>query len=234
MAQQRVWVPLGGTSRRYQNRRTGEIISRRQYDKRYGLLRRQGFRSYEAKAKAFKQRDPVPALLRPAPGRRAVPVVRTLDDFKKAWSKTVQATRKTKHVYVLFAKAKKWQQKLIDHSGHPDIVVEIRMGFPGAMFDNSVITPYLRFLTQWGIRHYRQYLSRKGKRGDRVGMWVGYDFPTATGVAEVISTPVPEQPLSNLSGTQFPIDEQVTLFFVAMVYADPKVRGVLLRILRRR
>jgi hypothetical protein len=234
MARQKVWVPLGGSSRRFINCRTGQIISRRQYDKRYGNLRRQGYRSYEAKAKAAKQQAPVQAAMRPARGRRAVPVVHTVEEFKKAWSSVVKAKRGTEHVYILIGKARHWQEQLMGKVSRPDIVVDIRMGFVGVNFSQSVVTPYFEFLSDWGTRHYRQFLERKGKPGDRVGVWIGYDFKESAGKNEVITTPVREQPLSILSGEPFAIDEQIVSYFVEMPSIDAIVRGVMLRILLRR
>jgi len=228
------WVPVGGSSRRYRNRRTGETISRRLYDKRFGNLRRQGFGSYEAKAKAAKQQAPVRAAMRPARGRRAVYVVRSVEEFKKAWSAVVRSRRGTEHVYVLIAKARHWQEQLRGKVSRPDIIVDIPMGFVGANFSQSVITPYFEFLTTWGVRHYRQFLERKGKPGDRVGVWVGYDFEVSGGKKEAITAPVREQPLSILSGEPFAIDEQIVSFFVDMPSIDARVRGTMLRILLRR
>jgi hypothetical protein len=232
----RVWQPLGGSSRRYRNRLTGEVISRRQYDKRVGNLGRQGFTSYEAKAKAAKSNAPDRVAMRPARGRRAVHVVHTLEEFKKAWSAVVRSKRGTEHVYVLIAKSKHWQERLIGRVSRPNIIVDIPMGFDVARFDDSPITPFLRFLSSWGIRHYRQFLERKGKLGDRVGVWVGYDYLISGRKNEAISIPVREQPLSILSvdGETFGIDEQISLFFVEMDSIKPKVRGVMLRILIRR
>lgn len=44
------WVPMGGAARRYRNVKTGEELSRRQYDRTFGALGREGFHSYEEKA----------------------------------------------------------------------------------------------------------------------------------------------------------------------------------------
>jgi len=231
---ERVWVPLGGSSRRYRNRLTGEIISRRQYDKRYGTLSRQGYSSYEAKAKAAKSNEPVQAAKRPARGRRAVRVVRSLDEFKKAWSAVVRSKRGTTHVHVLFAKSRQWQHRLMGRVSRPNIIVDIRMGFDGARFDDSPVTPFFRFLTDWAIRHYKQFLSHRGKLGDRVGVWVGYDFDTSAGKKEEVRIPVREQPLAILSYYLVGIDKQIASFFVDMQSIEPKVRGVMLRILIRR
>jgi len=230
----RVWQPLGGSSRRYRNRLTGEVISRRQYDKTVGNLGRQGFTSYEAKAKAAKSNAPERAAMRPARGRRAVYVVHTIEEFKKAWSTVVRSKRGTGHIYVLIAKSKHWQQQLIGRVSRPNIIVDIRMGFDGAKVDDSSITPFFQFLTNWGIRHYKQFLSRKGISGDRVGVWVGYDFDTTGGKKETMSAPVREQPLSILSGEPFSIDGQIATFFSEMPSILAKVRGVMLRILIRR
>ena len=59
------WVRLGGKSQRYKNRKTGEEISRRQYDKLKSPL------SYEARAKHNKLLNPGEQLLRPARGRKS-------------------------------------------------------------------------------------------------------------------------------------------------------------------
>jgi len=229
-----MWEPLGGSSRRYRNTLTGEIISRRQYDKRFGNLARQGYASYEAKAKAAKSSTPVQAARRPARGRRAIHVVRTLDEFKKAWSTVVRSKRGTEDIYVLIAKSSYWQQRLMGRVSRPNILVDIRMGFDGASFDRSPITPFFRFLTDWGIRHYKQFLARRGKPGDRVGVWVGFDFDTPAGKQEEVRIPVREQPLSILSGEPLAIDEQIAAYFVAKESIEPKVRGVMLRTLIRR
>jgi len=241
-ASQRVWQPLGGSSRRYRNRITGEIISRRQYDRRFGNLARQGFTSYEAKAKAARSADSVRAAMRPARGRKSksVRVVRTLEEFESAWGAVVRSKRGTGHVHVVIGDSKIWQERLIGRVSRPDIIVEIQMDFEGAMFDRSHNTPYFRFLSDWGIRHYDRYLKRKGKPADRVGIWVGYDFEETVGekkvIKEVIQTFVREQPLSILSveGVTLGIDEQISSAFVEMESIDPIVRGVMLRILIRR
>lgn len=56
------WEPLGGTSRRYRNVETGQILPRRQFDKLRGI-------SYEKKAEYSRARDPAAFYLRPARGR---------------------------------------------------------------------------------------------------------------------------------------------------------------------
>lgn len=59
------WISLGGKSRQFKNTETGEILSRRQYDKLVGRI----VGSYEKKAKENKLKNLEEALARPAPGR---------------------------------------------------------------------------------------------------------------------------------------------------------------------
>ena len=70
-ARQREWIAQGGKTRGFVNANTGQRISRRQYDKRFGALKRGGYVSYESKAKAARKRNPVRQALRPARGRRS-------------------------------------------------------------------------------------------------------------------------------------------------------------------
>lgn len=63
------WKPEGGKSRNFVNKKTGEVISRRQYDKHYGAIR--AFGSYEEKAKHFKDIQGGAQLLKPARGRKS-------------------------------------------------------------------------------------------------------------------------------------------------------------------
>lgn len=60
------WKYLGGSSRQYRNEKTGEVISRRQYDKRFGSLKKRGVTSYE---KGAKLSAPEVVASRPAKGR---------------------------------------------------------------------------------------------------------------------------------------------------------------------
>ena len=57
------WIPLGGKSRNYKNTETGQILSRRQYDKLTKGI------NYEQKAKANKKANLEQAVARPARGR---------------------------------------------------------------------------------------------------------------------------------------------------------------------
>ncbi|MHB1222395.1 MAG: hypothetical protein ACYC0J_10405 [Gammaproteobacteria bacterium] len=64
------WARLPG--RRFQNTKTGEIISRRQYDKQYGRLAEKGFSSNEAQAKANRIKDETEFHSKPARGRTSL------------------------------------------------------------------------------------------------------------------------------------------------------------------
>lgn len=66
-----IWKPLGGSSRNYVNLETGEILSRRQFDRRYGSLAKANFTSYEKKAQANKKLDIELQKSRPARGRQS-------------------------------------------------------------------------------------------------------------------------------------------------------------------
>ncbi|MGH7237137.1 MAG: hypothetical protein ACREGF_01230 [Candidatus Saccharimonadales bacterium] len=63
------WVRVPGRGRYFKNTKTGEVITRRQYDRRFGRLAARGFASNEAQAKANKAANPAAQLLRPARGR---------------------------------------------------------------------------------------------------------------------------------------------------------------------
>lgn len=47
-----MWQKEKGSANRYINTDTGETISRRQYDRTYGVLKKQGFTSYEQREKS--------------------------------------------------------------------------------------------------------------------------------------------------------------------------------------
>ncbi len=66
------WKRLSGKARRYQNNRTGEIISRRQFDERYGRLAKQGLKTNEQQAKVNKFREGIEQLAKPARGRTKI------------------------------------------------------------------------------------------------------------------------------------------------------------------
>jgi len=51
-------------TRGYTNARTGEVLSRRQYDKRFGTLAREGFSTYEAEARARRAKGLAPGAAR--------------------------------------------------------------------------------------------------------------------------------------------------------------------------
>ena len=62
---------LGGKTRRYENKKTGETISRRQFDERYGRLKQKEFATPEQQAKINKELNYVEQQKRPARGRKS-------------------------------------------------------------------------------------------------------------------------------------------------------------------
>ncbi len=66
------WQSQGGTSRNFIDLDTGEVLSRRQFDKRFGALAREGFKTYEQKAAAAAKREGYEQLAKPARGRSSV------------------------------------------------------------------------------------------------------------------------------------------------------------------
>jgi len=84
------WKSLGGTSRKYLNTETGEIISRRQFQKiKEGI-------SFEAKAKKNKQENLKLALSRPAHGRKKVSSEFELEERLKAAQVKAESDRVNK------------------------------------------------------------------------------------------------------------------------------------------
>ena len=80
------WKPLGGTSRKYVNTSTGEILSRHTYDLRYGALREH--KSYKKKSEVNRKKNPKLSAARPAPNRPSkVPEYRVENDAIQLRSK---------------------------------------------------------------------------------------------------------------------------------------------------
>lgn len=89
---------LGGSSRRYANIKTGEIISRYQYDKLFGSTKEFGGNTH-LKAKLNKLANPDLAAQRPAPGRKgkAQPADRW---FSKGLNLSPVDGKKSQHVVI--------------------------------------------------------------------------------------------------------------------------------------
>ncbi len=71
---------MPGRAERFANLETGEVISRRQYDKLYGRLAAQGLSSNEAQAKRNRKTEGAAQLLKPARGRSSA---RKLGEFER-------------------------------------------------------------------------------------------------------------------------------------------------------
>jgi len=65
------FVPIkGDKTRKYQNTKTGEVISRRAYDQKYGVARQ--FGSYETKSKTNASINPLEHFARPSRGKKSM------------------------------------------------------------------------------------------------------------------------------------------------------------------
>ncbi len=66
------WQSQGGTARNFWNLDTGEVMPRRQFDKTYGALAKQGFKTYEEKAATNLRAEGQEQLAKPARGRSSL------------------------------------------------------------------------------------------------------------------------------------------------------------------
>lgn len=95
------WKYLGGSKREYVNLETGELLPRRQYDKRFGSLAKGGFTSYEQKAKANRKLNSLLAQARPARGRPSTvkeTKIRLEAEKKLTHAKGLRPLTKNKHL----------------------------------------------------------------------------------------------------------------------------------------
>lgn len=95
--------PLGGKSRNYVNEKTGEILSRRQFDKLRDIF-------YEKKAAENKAKDQLEQLARPAKGRKSVRKVTPA--FKKS---------------IVEARAEKQAEEIAAEKARKDMAAKVRM-----------------------------------------------------------------------------------------------------------
>ena len=96
------WRSLGGSKRERVNVNTGQIISRRQYDQRFGILAAKGQGTYERKAKESKQRNPTLAAARPARGRSSSLEVTKFEQMGKNLRVSKHANKKGVREYAKF------------------------------------------------------------------------------------------------------------------------------------
>lgn len=94
--------PLGGKSRNYVNEKTGEILSRRQFDKLRDIF-------YEKKAAENRAKDQLEQLARPAKGRKSVRKVAPA--FKKS---------------IVEARAEKQAEEIAAEKARKDMAAKIR------------------------------------------------------------------------------------------------------------
>ncbi len=115
---------LPGKANQYIDLETGEILSRRQYDKRYGKLAKEGFTSYEQKAKANKQKDELKQLERPA--RKRTSILKVEPELRKEIAQKRQEQRELTRI-----------QKAINRANHKKVRVPQKVSIsnfkPGKM-----------------------------------------------------------------------------------------------------
>lgn len=84
------FVRLPGKGRYYRDTDTGVIITRRQYDQRYGRLAGTGL-NYDSAAKKAKQDNPIAAELRPARGRKKPEFLKQINEETRKNRQKLQA-----------------------------------------------------------------------------------------------------------------------------------------------
>lgn len=155
------WKALGGKSRQYLNERTGEVLSRRQFDKLAGRLP-QG--SYEKKAAANKAAAPGVAAARPARGRRsALSLSKTLNKEQTAAAVKRYAGSKAldrSHYATFNPRTRSYGTATITRH-HPMLAGEADDGDDGRAIDEAIAIVATveaiatRFKTMRGVESYR-------------------------------------------------------------------------------
>jgi hypothetical protein len=114
------WVRIPGAARQYQNTETGEILSRRQYDQRFGRLAKAGIKSNEAQALKNREENLEAQLARPARGRESVKkyspeTQRAILEGRKQFAKQKAETEATqKKIRAMKARANRAPKKVTD------------------------------------------------------------------------------------------------------------------------
>lgn len=87
------WQRLPGAARRYVNPRTGETLSRRKYDERFGRLAGTGLTN-ESLAKKNKEENPLASAMRPRRGRKKLD---ELKEYQKQLKKNARDLQDTNY-----------------------------------------------------------------------------------------------------------------------------------------
>jgi len=220
------WVPLGGTTRRYRNVRTGEEISRRQYDKRYGTLAREGFTSYERKAKARRQRLPSGRWYRPpSRNRPGIYLADTLDSFIRAWRTRLRSKRGDARMVVVFADTVSNVDKIAGDR-LIDIVVAISTGFSAATVNmQPLIRNVSEFLTKWS----NAYRSQTGL-DSRILIFALFTIsPVGQPQQQIIRSPLRSNSLTALTGdtSRLSLLTSLALYFRKMESVTPRLDALM-------
>ena len=115
-----MWVRLSGAARNYQNTETGEVLSRRQYDQRFGRLAKAGIKSNEEQASKNREQNLEAQLARPARGRESVrkygeETQRAIIEGRKQFAKQKQETEAMqKKIRAMKARANRAPKKVSD------------------------------------------------------------------------------------------------------------------------
>lgn len=83
------WQRIPGAARRYINTRTGETLSRRKYDERFGRLAGTGLTN-ESLAKKNKEENPLASAMRPRRGRKKLDELKEYENQIKRNKKPLQ------------------------------------------------------------------------------------------------------------------------------------------------
>jgi len=220
------WVPLGGSTRRYRNVRTGEEISRRRYDKLYGTLAREGYSSYERKAKARRERLPSGRWFRPpARNRPGIYLADTLDAFVRAWRTRLRAKHGDARMVVVFADTVSNVDK-IAADRLIDIVVAIPTGFSAATVNmQPLIRNVSEFLTKWG----NAYRSQTGF-DSRILIFALFTIsPVGQPQQQIIRSPLRSNSLTALTGdtSRLSLLTSLALYFRKMESVTPRLDALM-------
>jgi hypothetical protein len=172
MAVQSDFKALGGSSRQFKNIKTGETISRRQYDKLRGI-------SYEKKAAFSKARNPEEFYLRPAKGRTSQ--VKAQGEIRKLIAETRQEQFNARRQAEQDARNQKRLKRKTERKANKRIhqkVIRPQLLKPGHMGASISVDSYEGYLKALGEMRAMK-VTVGGKRQSGVTAYsvgvVGYD-----------------------------------------------------------
>lgn len=178
------YKPLGGKTRRYQNIKTGETISRWAYDKLRGIDRR-------AEAAKAKQENLAKALARPARGRAKATTKQEIEQRVQTEIQRQELKQTTRLERLALQRSRRIKQKVI----RPQL---LKTGHRAARISIVDYAGYLRAL--------EQMQTQKLRNGKRLISWysigiVGIDERTGREIAATLITA--QSPTRKLSEAEF-------------------------------